>query len=70
MELSSALHELFSAAFKTNAEIEQEEISTEDAATLKDLDPLEVLENLKDLVVDLLNEKKGYRFTATDDLKS
>ena len=57
-DVDSGLKQLFSYAYKTNAEIEDEPLSTEDNETLADLDLLEVLENFKDLVDDFLSNKR------------
>lgn len=57
------MHKLFSKAFQINAEIENEEVTSEEMSTLADLSPIEVVENLKDLLTELLNDKKNYKLS-------
>ena len=57
-DLETGLKDLFRHAYFTNAKIEKEEVKSEDKETLEDLEPLEVVENLKELVKDLLEEKE------------
>jgi hypothetical protein len=55
------LHDLFKFAYLSNCELEEEELTQEDYDTLEDLDSIEVLENFKDLVIDLLATKKEFK---------
>lgn len=59
--IEKGLHELFKHAFMTNCSLDDESVTTEESATLEELDPSEVLENFKDLVLILLKFKKEYR---------
>jgi hypothetical protein len=67
-EVGKGLQDLFSFAYKENAEIETEELTQDDLDTLADLDSLEILENFKDLVIDLLNNKRELKTTDKADL--
>jgi hypothetical protein len=67
-EVSNHFHELFKFAFITNSQIDDESVTPEEIKTLEELDPLEVLENLKDLLVDLLNFKRDNRISDTAEL--
>ena len=62
------LKELFTFAYTTNCELESESLTEEERQTLDELDALEVLENFKDLVVDLLNFKKDFRSSEKSEL--
>ena len=56
-DLVSRLHKLFSQTYFAHAELENEEVTEEDRETLKSLDYKEVVENLKELIQVLLNDK-------------
>lgn len=67
MELSIDLHniekglqQLFKYAFTANCNLDDESVTSEEAKTLEDLDSSEILENFKDLVLNLLKFKKEY----------
>ena len=68
--IHQSLHDLFAQAFFENADIEHEEISEDDKITLADLDPVEVIENLKELISDLLNDKRLNKNSDLESLKS
>jgi hypothetical protein len=59
--VSQGLDQLFRYAYLKNCEIEEEELTQEDYDTLDDLDSVEILENFKDLVCELLNTKKEFK---------
>ena len=67
-EVSAGLHDLFKFAYTTNCHLEDETLTEEEKQTLEDLDDLEVLENFKDLVMDLLEFKKEFRQTDQSEL--
>lgn len=67
-DLDAGLKSLFTYAYKTNAEIEDEPLTNEDKETLEDLDSLEVLENFKDLVNDLLINKRELKSSKKAEL--
>ena len=52
---------LFSECFKANLEVENEEVSLEDSKVLEELEPDEVLENIRDLLKNLIDFKKFVR---------
>ena len=56
-DLVARLHKLFSKTYLAHAEIENEEVTDEDKDTLQSLSYSEVLENLKELILVLLNDK-------------
>jgi len=60
-DVEKGLTDLFKYAFTTNCELDEASMTSEEARTLEELDILEILENFKDLVVDLLNFKKNYK---------
>ena len=57
-DLEKGLSGLFRYAFITNCHLDKASITEEEVSTLEELDSLEVLENLKDVVMSLLNFKK------------
>jgi hypothetical protein len=57
-EALKAIHELFKYVFTTNSHIDGESVTEDEIKTLEELDTLEVIENFKDIAVDLLNFKK------------
>lgn len=59
--LSQALHNLFKYVFVKNCELDEEAVTSEEEKTLEELDPLETLENLKDVVLSLLKFKKKHK---------
>ncbi|CAG9317017.1 unnamed protein product [Blepharisma stoltei] len=69
-KLEQGLHDLFKYAFITNCELDDEAITSEEEKTLEELDPLEVLENLKDVVLSLLKFKKTHKNSESSELMS
>lgn len=67
-EVIKTIFELFKFAFVTNCKIDEESMTEEEAKTLEELDCMEVLENFRDLVVDLLNFKKKQKSSDTAEL--
>lgn len=67
-DVEVGLKALFTFAYTKNCAIEHETLAEEDRRTLADLDSLEVLENFKDLVLDLLNCKQDFRTTDKSEL--
>lgn len=67
-DAEAGLKDLFTFAYTTNCELERETLAEEERQTLEELDSLEVLENFKDLVVDLLNFKKDFRSSEKSEL--
>lgn len=61
-------HTLFSRFFIENCEIDQEQITDEEATALNELDANEVFENFSDLVSQLLKFKKNSIHTEQSDL--
>ena len=62
------LKDLFAFAYTTNCNLDGQSLTDEDKSTLTELDSLEVLENFKDLVLDLLNCKKDFKHTEQSEL--
>jgi hypothetical protein len=60
-DVEKGLHDLFKFAYLHNCKLEDEHLTQEDYDTLEDLDSIEVLENFKDLVIDLLTSKKEFK---------
>jgi hypothetical protein len=52
------LHELFKYAFITNCHLDDESMTLEEAKTMDTFDPIDLLENFKDLILNLLSFKK------------
>ena len=69
-DVETGLRELFKKAYFRNCEIEGEELSEGDRLTLEDLDSIEILENLKDLLENLLSSKQDLKHTDRADLVS
>ena len=67
-EVTASLHELFKYAFITNSHLDEDSVTQEEMKTLTELDSFEVLENFKDLLVDLLNFKRDNRQSDTAEL--
>ena len=56
--------------FISNSEIDEEELSSEDRATLEDLDSEEILDNFKKLSTHLLDVKRRNKNTEVEILRS
>ena len=67
-DVDKGLMDLFKFAYLSNCELEEENLSQEDYDTLEDLDSLEILENFKDLILDLLETKKEYKHTDKEQI--
>lgn len=67
-EVEDGFTDLFKYAYVTNCKLEEEELTQEEKETLEDLDPLEVLENFKDLVMDLLAFKREFKASDKSEL--
>ncbi|OMJ72797.1 hypothetical protein SteCoe_28687 [Stentor coeruleus] len=67
-EIVKGLQELFKYAFVTNCHLDNDSATLEESETIKTLDPLELLENFKDLILNLLNFKK--KFITSEDIPS
>lgn len=67
-DFEKTLHQLFSFAFISNCELMDEKLPPEELETLQDLDTAEVLENFKDLVVELLDYKRSNLKSDKSDL--
>ena len=67
-DVETGLRDLFRRAYTTNCEIEGEDLSDSDRKTLEDLDPLEILENFKDLLEALLNSKRDFKRTDKSEI--
>ena len=57
-ELSNALLELFKYAFITNCHLDNDSITLQESNTIESFNPVELLENFKDLIINLLTFKK------------
>jgi hypothetical protein len=68
VDFEKVLHELFRYAYMSNCELMEEELSPEELETLQDLDTAEVLENFKDLILDLINYKRNSLKTEKSEL--
>lgn len=68
IEIVKGLQELFKYAFVTNCHLDNDSATLEESETIKTLDPLELLENFKDLILNLLNFKK--KFITYEDTSS
>ncbi|OMJ89129.1 hypothetical protein SteCoe_8755 [Stentor coeruleus] len=66
--IEKGLHELFKHAFITNCNLDDENVTPEESATLEELDPAEVLDNFKDLILLLLKFKKEYKSSDKSEL--
>src|SRR5690242_16305999 len=64
------IHQLFKRIFIENCEIDEEEVTKEEMSTLEELQPIEVFENFKELVLDLLEFKKKVHKDDISDLLS
>lgn len=69
-DVETGLRELFRRAYFKNCEIEGEELSPGDKITLEDLDSIEILENFKDLIENLLSAKQDLKHTDRAELVS
>ena len=67
-DLEKGLRTLFSYAFITNCSLDDESITTEESLTLKELETSEVLENFKDLVLNILKFKKESKLSTETEL--
>jgi len=67
-EVEAGFTDLFKYAYVTNCKLEDEELTQEEKETLEDLDSLEVLENFKDLVMDLLAFKREFKASDKSEL--
>jgi hypothetical protein len=67
-DLVSKIHKLFAQTYFAHAELENEEVSEEDKETLEQLDHNEILENFKELILVILNEKKQHQKAEAGDL--
>lgn len=56
-QILSKYKEAFSSYFIRNCEIDDDDVTNEELDTLKELDNLEVFENMQELVTDLLSFK-------------
>lgn len=61
LQILCSYRALFAECFKANIEIENEIVSLEDSKVLEELEPDEVLENIKDLLKSLIEFKKFVR---------
>ena len=59
--IEKGLFELFKYSFITNCSLDDESITVEEKQTLDELDSSEVLENFKELVMNLLKFKREYK---------
>ena len=57
-ELAKGLHELFKYAFVTNCHLDNDQITPEDSKVIDTFDSIDLLENFKDLILNLLKFKK------------
>ena len=69
-DIETGIKDLFRYAYYENAKIEHEEVRSDEKEILEDLEPEEILENFKDLVKDLLDEKKNAKNFERDDMIS
>ncbi len=69
-DVETGLRELFKKAYFRNCEIEGEQLTEGDRETLEDLDSIEILENLKDLLENLLSAKQDLKHTDRAELVS
>ena len=67
-DVERGLHELFKYAFVTKCHLDEASITPDEMKTLEELDSLEILENFKDIVVDLLQYKKECKSSDTGEL--
>ena len=67
-DADSGLYQLFKFAYLTNCELEKQTLGKQDYSTLEDLSKLEILDNFKDLTVDLLNFKKQVKECDKDNI--
>jgi hypothetical protein len=58
VELEKNLFDVFKEVFTINCKLDEESMTEEERNTLEELDPLEILENFRDLAHDLLKFKK------------
>jgi hypothetical protein len=59
-DFEQGFHELFKQAFVINCNLDEESVTSQESKILQNLDTTEILENFKDLVIDLLKFKKDY----------
>lgn len=57
-DVIKGFHDLFKFVFVSNCELDEESVTEEERKTLEELDGVEVLENLRDIVTELLNLKR------------
>ena len=57
-DVIKGFHDLFKFVFVANCELDEESVTEEERKTLEELDGVEVLENLRDIVTELLNLKR------------
>lgn len=55
------MKDLFTCSFIANCTLDDESMTIEESKTLEELNPAEILENFKDLVLNLLRFKKEYK---------
>ena len=55
------LKDLFTYSFIANCTLDDESMTSEESKTLEELNPAEILENFKDLILNLLRFKKEYK---------
>ena len=66
--IEKGLFDLFRFAFTSNCNLDDESITVEESKTLEELDPSEVLENFKDVVLNLIKFKREYKTTDKAEL--
>ena len=69
-DLETGLRDLFRRAYLSNCDLESEQLSEADRATIEDLDTIEILENFKDLVESLLSCKRDFMKTDKSEIVS
>ncbi|CAG9329888.1 unnamed protein product [Blepharisma stoltei] len=67
-DIEKKIYDLFKYTFTTNCDIDEAPMTQEELDTLDDLQPYEILENLKDIITDLLNFKKQFKTTEAAEL--
>ena len=67
-EILQGLRTLFSYAFTLNCHLDDSSITSEEKETLKTLDLVEIFENLRDIVLDLLKFKQQFKSSEIAEL--
>ncbi|CAG9322199.1 unnamed protein product [Blepharisma stoltei] len=67
-DLPKSLHEFFCYVFTSNCHIDEASVTSEEMRTLEELDSLEVLENLKEVVLELLRFKRDHKTSDNAEL--